>query len=47
MSLEDTVAAITPGWPRDHPAPVHAGRRPIQPYMLRRLLEHHHVDGIG
>jgi hypothetical protein len=48
MSIEDTVAsihdqgglAIIP-----HPfMPVYFGS--IQPYMLRRLLESHHVDGI-
>jgi predicted metal-dependent phosphoesterase TrpH len=48
MSLEDTVAAIHD---QDglaiipHPfMPVFFGS--IQPYMLRRLLERHHVDGI-
>src|SRR5258708_3271698 len=48
MSLEDTVAAIHD---QDglaiipHPfMPVYFGS--IQPHMLRRLLERHHVDGI-
>jgi len=48
MSLEDTVAAIHDQGGLaiiPHPfMPVYFGS--IQPYMLRRLLEHHHVDGI-
>src|SRR2546422_7779914 len=48
MSLEDTVAAIHDQGALaiiPHPfMPVYFGS--IQPGMLRRLLEHHHVDGI-
>jgi hypothetical protein len=48
MSLEDTVAAIHDQGGLaiiPHPfMPVYFGS--IQPYMLSRLLEHHHVDGI-
>jgi hypothetical protein len=48
MSLEDTVAAIHDQGGLaiiPHPfMPVYFGS--IQPGMLRRLLEHHHVDGI-
>jgi PHP domain len=48
MSLEDTVAAIHDQGGLaiiPHPfMPVYFGS--IQPYMLQRLLEHHHVDGI-
>jgi histidinol phosphatase-like PHP family hydrolase len=48
MSLDDTVAAIHDQGALaiiPHPfMPVYFGS--IQPYMLRRLLEKHHVDGI-
>jgi hypothetical protein len=48
MSLEDSVAAIHDQGGLaiiPHPfMPVYFGS--IQPYMLRRLLERHHVDGI-
>jgi hypothetical protein len=48
MSIEDTVAAIHDQGGLaiiPHPfMPVYFGS--IQPYMLRRLLDHEHVDGI-
>jgi predicted metal-dependent phosphoesterase TrpH len=48
MSIEDTVAAIHDQGGLaiiPHPfMPVYFGS--IQPYMLRRLLDRHHVDGI-
>jgi hypothetical protein len=48
MTIEDTVAAIHDQGGLaiiPHPfMPVYFGS--IQPYMLRRLLERHHVDGI-